>query len=39
MRLVLMSISLDAQSLPPSRCLGICRDAFVWCAVKSTQPR
>lgn len=39
MRLVLMSISLDAQSLPPSRCLGICRDAFVWCAVKSPQPR
>lgn len=38
-RLVLMSISLDAQSSPASRRLRICQDAFVWCVVKSTKPR
>lgn len=37
--MVLMSISLDAQSFPASRRLRICRDAFVWCVVKSTKPR
>lgn len=35
MRAVLLSISLDTQSLPASRSLGICRDALlVVCCLK-----